>query len=179
MCSPDTRPSVLDRLVTDRELAEVEPHHFRFNFHLVVFLARVDSDHASNHLRHHNHVSEMGLDQVGFLVGLGVLFGFAQFFDQAHGFALQAAVEAAAGACVDEVAELLGGEVEESVLGKIRLAGVWMERWDVLAGWIGVSGERMNVLVKVDTTVGEFAEGSLLLKLYVRQSPSALSSLTN
>lgn len=56
----------------------------------------------------------MRLDEVGLLVRFGVLLGFAQLFDQAHGLALQAAVEAAAGAGVDDVAELFGGEVEES-----------------------------------------------------------------
>lgn len=56
----------------------------------------------------------MRLDEVGLLVGLGVLLGFAELLDEPHGLALQAAVEAAAGAGVDDVAELFGGEVEES-----------------------------------------------------------------
>lgn len=128
MRRPDTRPPVLDRLVTDGKLAQIEPHHLRLDFHLIVFLPGVDPDHAPNHLGHDNHVPEVGLHQVGFLVGLGVLLGFPQFFDQAHGFALQAAVEAAAGAGVDDVAELFGGEVEESVVGGNGISLGSMER---------------------------------------------------
>jgi hypothetical protein len=51
----------------------------------------------------------MCLDKVGLLVGLRRLLGLAQLLDQAHGFALQAAVEPAAGARVHDVAELFGG----------------------------------------------------------------------
>ena len=61
----------------------------------------------------------MSLYEVGLLVGFGFLFGFAEFFDQAHGFAAETAVEAAAGAGVDYVAELFRGEVEESGSGEI------------------------------------------------------------
>ena len=56
----------------------------------------------------------MGFDEVRLLVWLGFLFGFAEFLDQAHGFALKAAVEAAAGTRVDYIPELFGREVEES-----------------------------------------------------------------
>lgn len=57
----------------------------------------------------------MRLDEVGLLVGLGGLFGFTELLNQAHRLALEAAVEAATGAGMDDVAELFGGEVEESV----------------------------------------------------------------
>lgn len=59
----------------------------------------------------------MRFHKVGFFVGLGLLLCFAEFFDETHGLALQATVEAAAGASVDDVAELGGREVEESVAG--------------------------------------------------------------
>ena len=59
----------------------------------------------------------MRLDEVGLLVGLGGLFGFTELLDQAHRLALEAAVKAAAGTGVDNVAELFGGEVEESIDG--------------------------------------------------------------
>jgi hypothetical protein len=55
----------------------------------------------------------MCLDGVGLLVGLGFLLGFAELLDETHGLALEAAVEPATGAGVDDVAELFGGEVEE------------------------------------------------------------------
>jgi hypothetical protein len=55
------------------------------------------------------------LDEVWLLVGLGLLLGLSELLDQTHGLALQTAVEATAGACVNDIAELLGGEVEESV----------------------------------------------------------------
>ena len=50
----------------------------------------------------------MGLDEIGLLVGLGLLLRFAQFLDQAHWLALEAAVESTAGAGMDNVAELFG-----------------------------------------------------------------------
>ncbi len=57
----------------------------------------------------------MRLHQVWFLIWLRFLLGFAEFLDQAHGLALETAVESAAGAGVDDIAKLFGGEVEESV----------------------------------------------------------------
>ena len=91
-------------------------HHLRLDLHLIELLARVHTDHAPNHLRHDDHVPEMRLDEVGLLVRLRLLLGFAQLLDQTHRLALQAAVESAAGPRVDDIAELFGGEVEESAL---------------------------------------------------------------
>jgi hypothetical protein len=87
------------------------PHHFRFNFNLIEFLARVDTNNAPNHLRHDNHIPQMGLDKIRLLIRLGLLLRLAELLDQAHGLALQAAVEPAAGAGVDDIAQLVGGEV--------------------------------------------------------------------
>ena len=89
--------------------------HFGLNLHLVELLSGVDANHAANHLRHHNHVSEMGLDKIWLLVGLGLLLGLAELLNQTHGLALETAVEPSAGTGVDEVAELLRAEVEELV----------------------------------------------------------------
>jgi hypothetical protein len=55
----------------------------------------------------------VGLDEVGLLVGLGLLLGLAELLDQTHGLALEATVETSAGTSVDDIAELLAGEVEE------------------------------------------------------------------
>lgn len=108
---------MLHRLIADTELPQIEAHHLRLDLHLIELLPAVDANHAADHLRHDNHIAEMGLDQIRLLVGLGFLLGFAQFLDQAHGFAFQAAVEAAARARVHYVSELLGGEVQESRAG--------------------------------------------------------------
>lgn len=56
----------------------------------------------------------MRLDEIGLLVGFGFLLGFAELFNEAHRLALETAVEAATGAGVHDIAELFGGEVEES-----------------------------------------------------------------
>lgn len=108
---------MLHRLIADTELPQIEAHHLRLDLHLIELLPAVDANHAADHLRHDNHIAEMGLHEIRLLVGLGFLLGFAQFLDQAHGFAFQAAVEAAARARVHYVSELLGGEVQESVGG--------------------------------------------------------------
>src|SRR5271156_4311054 len=113
----NTGPSVLDRLVTDAELAQIEPNHLRLDLDLVELLARVDANDRANHLGHDNHVAQVRLDEVGLLVGLCGLFGFTELLDQAHRLALEAAVEAATGTGVDDVAKLFGGEVEKSIDG--------------------------------------------------------------
>lgn len=109
----------------------------------------------------------MSFHEVGFLIGFGFLFRFAEFLDQAHGFAFKAAIETAAGAGVHDVAELCGREVKESVQGGGGVLVYWSlvlsggERDDKSRKWI-------DILVKVDATVGKFAEGSLLLDLCCR-----------
>lgn len=109
MRRPNPRPPMLHGLVTDTKLAEIKADHLRLDLHLIELLAAIDTDDGANHLRHDDHVAQVRLDQVGLLVRLGRLFGFAQFFDQPHRLALQAAIEPAAGARVHHVAELFGG----------------------------------------------------------------------
>lgn len=90
--------------------------HFRLDFDLVELLAAVDADDAANHLGHNDHVSQMRLDQVGLLVGLGVLLRLAQLLDQTHGAALEAPVESTTGAGMENVQEFVGGDVQQSVI---------------------------------------------------------------
>ena len=97
------------------------PHHLRLDLHLIELLTRVDPHHRPDHFRHDNHVSQVCLDEVGFLVGLRFLFCFAEFLDEAHGAPLEAAVEAAAGAGLEDVEKFGGGEVKESVQIKVSL----------------------------------------------------------
>jgi hypothetical protein len=64
----------------------------------------------------------MGLDEIRLLIRLGLLLRLAELLDQAHGLALEAAVEPTAGAGVDDIAQLVGGEVQESVVENTGLA---------------------------------------------------------
>lgn len=92
--------------------------HFGLDFDLVELLAAVNSNDAANHLGDDDHVSQMGLDQVGLLVGLGVLLCLSQFLDQAHRAALQATVEPSASAGMEDGQKFIGWDVEESVGGE-------------------------------------------------------------
>jgi hypothetical protein len=47
--------------------------HLGLDFDLVELLSGVDTDDAANHLGDDNHVTEVGLDEIGLLVGLGLL----------------------------------------------------------------------------------------------------------
>ena len=100
-------------LLRDGELGEVVADHLGLDLDLVELLAGVDTDDGTDHLWDDDHVTEMCLDKVGLLVGLGLLLGLAKLLDQTHGLALEATVEASAGTGVDDIAELLAGEVEE------------------------------------------------------------------
>jgi hypothetical protein len=88
-------------------------NHLRLDFDLVEFLAGVDADDAADHLGYDNHVTEVRLDEVGLLVGLGLLLGLSQLLDKAHRLALETAVEPTAGTGVDEVTEFFRREVQE------------------------------------------------------------------
>ena len=114
MRRPNPRPPMLHRLITDTKLPQIKPHHLGLDLHLIELFPAVNPNHGADHLGHDDHVAQVRLHEVGFLVGFGVLFGAAELFDEAHGFAFEAAVEAAAGAGVHDVAELFAGEVEES-----------------------------------------------------------------
>lgn len=82
-------------------------NHLRLDLDLVELLSRVDTDDGADHLGHDNHVTQVCLDEVRLLVGLGLLLGLAELLDQTHGLALQTAVEATAGARVNDITELL------------------------------------------------------------------------
>jgi len=88
-------------------------NHLRLDFDGVEFLSGVDSNDATNHFWNDNHVTEMGLDGVWLLVWLGVLLSLTELLDQTHRHALETTVEPTASAGVDNITELIGGEVEE------------------------------------------------------------------
>lgn len=69
-------------------------------------LAVVDADDRPDHLRDDDHVTEVGLDDGGLLIGRGLLLGLAQLLDEAHRAALETALEPPACAGVDQVDEL-------------------------------------------------------------------------
>ena len=91
------------------------PNHFRLNFNLVKILPRVDTNDRSDHLRDNDHITKVSLDEVGLLVRLGFLLGLAELLDQAHGLSLKTAVEPSTSTGVDQVTELFGGKIEESI----------------------------------------------------------------
>ncbi len=90
-------------------------NHLGLDLNLVELLAGVDTNDAANHLGDDNHVTEVSLDDVGLLVGLGLLLGLAELLDEAHRAALQTTVDPAAGTGVDDIAELVGAEVQKAV----------------------------------------------------------------
>lgn len=91
-------------------------NHLRSDFDLVELLAGVDTDDAADHLGDDDHVSQMRLDEVRLLVGLSLLLSLAQLLDQAHGLSLETSVDPAAGSGVDDIAKLLGAEIEETII---------------------------------------------------------------
>lgn len=119
-------------------------NHLRLDLNLVELLSRVDTDDTANHLWHDDHVSQMCLDEIRLLVGLGLLLGLAQLLDQTHWLALEPTVESTTGTGVNDIAELLGGEVEESSGYNKHSAGL-SKRWTLEI--------RLDVLFEVDSAV--------------------------
>lgn len=90
-------------------------NHLGSDFDLVKLLAGVDADNATNHLGDNNHVSEVRLNEVGLLVGLGLLLSLAQLLDEAHGLSLQASVDPAPSTGVNNIAQLVRAEVQKTI----------------------------------------------------------------
>ena len=88
MGGTDTRPTVLDGPVRNAELAKVVADHLWLDLDLVELLAAVDADDGADHFGDDDHVTQMRLDEVGLLVGLGLLLSLAELLDEAHGLAL-------------------------------------------------------------------------------------------
>jgi hypothetical protein len=113
--STNTGTTVLDGLVGDGELSEVVSNHLGLDLDLVEGLSVVDTDNGTDHLGDDNHVTEVSLDNSGLLVDGSVLLGLTELLDQTHRLALKTTLETSAGAGVDKVHQLLGGEVQELV----------------------------------------------------------------
>ncbi|KAB8303578.1 hypothetical protein EYC80_004979 [Monilinia laxa] len=102
-------------ILRDREFGQVVTNHLRLDFDLVELLSGVDTDNAANHFWNNDHVSQVSLDQIGLLVWLSLLLGLTELLDETHRLALQTAVEPTTSTSVDDIAELVRGEVEESI----------------------------------------------------------------
>ncbi|KAI3484861.1 hypothetical protein L1887_51915 [Cichorium endivia] len=97
------------------ELAEVVADHLGLDLGVDEEATGVDADDGADHLGHDDHVTQVRLDHGGLLVGLALGLGLAQTLDEAHGLALEAALELSAGTGVDDLHEVLVGHVEERV----------------------------------------------------------------
>lgn len=87
--------------------------HLRLDLDSVELLSGVDANNGTDHLWDNDHVTEVGLDGVWLLVGASLLLGLAELLDQTHWLALEAAVETPTSAGVDDITELVRGEVKE------------------------------------------------------------------
>jgi hypothetical protein len=99
---------VQGNLLRDREFSQIVTNHLRLDFDLVEFLARVDTDDATNHFWDNDHVSKMRLDEVWLLIWSCLLLGLPQLLDQSHRLALETTVEPTASTSVNDITELVG-----------------------------------------------------------------------
>ncbi len=68
MGGTDTGATVTDKLVTAAVLGKVGSNHFWLDFDRVKGLAVVNSNDGANHFRDDDHVTKMGLDDLGLLM---------------------------------------------------------------------------------------------------------------
>lgn len=63
------------------------------DFNLVEGLAVINAHNGSGHLRDNDHVSQMSLDHIGFLIDRALLLLLAELLDQSHRLALKATAD--------------------------------------------------------------------------------------
>jgi hypothetical protein len=100
-------------MIRDGEFSKVVSDHLRLDLNLIEFLSRVNTNDGADHLRDDNHVSEVSLDKVWLLIWLGLLLCLAQLLNQTHRLAFKTTVEPTAGTSMNDIAELVGGKIEE------------------------------------------------------------------
>lgn len=106
--------SLTGNLLGDGELSQVVANHLWLNLDLVELLSGVDTNDGTDHLWDDDHVTEVGLDGIWLLVWTSLLLGLAELLDETHWLALESTVETSAGTGVDDVTELVRGEVQKS-----------------------------------------------------------------
>lgn len=110
-----TSSSVRDRLVRDGEFTEVVTGHLRLDFNGGEGLAVVDTSDGTDHFRDDDHVSQVGLDGGGLLVRSGILLGLSQLLEETQVLSLESSLEPSSCSGVDELDELLVGEIKKLV----------------------------------------------------------------
>lgn len=75
--------------------------------YLAEVLAIVNANDGAGHLGHDDHVPQMSLHNLGLLIWWSLLLGLAEFLDQSHWLALQAAGETPAGTAVHQLNQLV------------------------------------------------------------------------
>jgi hypothetical protein len=71
--------------------------------------------HTSNHFGDDNHVAQVGLDDRRLVPRCCLLLSFSELLDERHGLAFQPPLETTAGTGMDDIDQLIGGQVEEVV----------------------------------------------------------------
>ena len=66
-------------------------------------MTHVDTDNGTDHLGDDDHVSEVGLDHGGLLVGASLLLGLSELLDEAKRSSLESSLEPSSGSGVNEL----------------------------------------------------------------------------
>ena len=133
----DTRATVGDRFVSDREFTEVATDHGGLDFDDVKMFSVVDGNNGANHVGQDNHVAKVRLHWRGLLMrslGLCSQFGSSQLLCKT--IVLSSHTTLGATTALTSIEHLYQLAVRQ-----------------------------VNQLIKINTTVGEFLERALLLQL--------------
>lgn len=109
----DTGSAVSGGGVGDGELTKVHANHLGLDLNGGEGLTVVDTNDGTNHLGEDDHVSEVGLDNSGLLVGAGSELGLSELADENSGLLVKTSVEPSSGSGTDELLELISGDLEE------------------------------------------------------------------
>lgn len=99
--------------VCDGELTEVSSKHLRLDFNLVELLTVVDTDNRTNHLGDDDHVSQVGLDDSGLIVGASSDLGSSELLKESLVLGAEASRESSLSSRVQQRGEFLKRELDK------------------------------------------------------------------
>ena len=82
---------------------------------MIESLAIVNANNRSSHFRDNDHVSQMGLNNIGFLVDGTFLLLLAELLDQSHGFAFQTTANLPSDTALEKLHKLFIVHVQELI----------------------------------------------------------------